>query len=77
MDVHVKSVACRAILQARQAVNLWNFMLVQSVRQHPKSVTEALPPDVRIRAGCVRPLHLQTHAQSGVHVLGSSAADPA
>ena len=74
--VHVKSVACRAILQTRQAVNLRNTVLLQRVRQHPNIVTQSVEPDVRIRVGCVRLRHLQTHAQSGVHVLRSSAADP-
>ena len=74
--VHVKSVACRAILQTRQAVNLRNTVLLQRVRQHPNIVTQSVQPDVHMRVGCVRLLHLQTHAQSGVLVLRSSAADP-
>ena len=78
VDVHVGSAACPAILQTRQAVNLRNSVLLQSVRQHPKLVTESLRQNVHMRVGCVcvRRRHLQTHALSGVHVLRSSAADP-
>ena len=78
VDVHAKSVACRAILQTRQVVNLRNSVLVQRVRQHRRIVTESLQPDVHMRVGCVcvSRLHLQTHALSGVHVLRSSAASP-
>ena len=78
VDVHVGSAARRAILQTRQAVNLRNSMPLQSVRQHPKIVTQSVRQDLHMFVGCVcvRLLHLQTHAQSGVHVLRSSAADP-
>ena len=74
MGAHVESAACRAILQTRQAVNLRDSMLLQRVRQHLRIVGASLQPDVLMRVGCVRLLHLQTHALSGVHALTIAAA---